>query len=267
MLANRELPAALVELLYMQPSEDESQLLSQDVHYIALWNHTWHWIAHDYHDEILFSSKSLREVSAVLAESASQFEYAHMVVITGTEGYEEESPWELFPIEQVFEEVSSLFEKTPKFLMEFGTREFTVIPVTTYSPRHYLSGSGESQVHLLYIPKELGNMPEQIVFVNMKMEDDNLDSSRWDKVEVGLLCGNEMVVVQTYKGTAAHYSDSRNPSDFHRLQLISIDESKRFISKVATSIERDGDSFVDVWGKAILTNLGQQFLTSDQNLD
>jgi hypothetical protein len=118
---------------------------------------------------------------------------------------------------------------------------------------------------MLYIPKELGNLPEQIVFVNMKMEDDNFDSSRWDKVEVGLLCGNELVVVQTYKGTAAHYSDSRNPSDFHRLQLISIDEAKRFISKVATSIERDGDSFVDVWGKAVLTNLGQQFLASDQS--
>ena len=263
MLASRELPAALVEMLYMKPSDDETQLLSYDRHLIALWNHTWNWIAPDRHDEILFSSKSLREVAAVLAESASQFEYAHMIVVTGTEGYEEESPWELFPIEQVFEEVGSLFENTPKFIMEFGTREFTVIPITTSAPRHYLNGSGESQVHLLYIPKELGALTDQLIFVNMKMDDENLDSSRWDKVEVGLLCGNELVVVQTYRGTAAHYSDSRTPSDFHRLELISIDEAKRFISKVAASVERDGDSFVDVWGKAVLTNLGKQLLVDE----
>ena len=263
MLATRELPAALVELLYMKPSDDETQLLGHDVHYIALWNHTWHWIAHDYHSEILFSSKSLREVSAVLANSAPKFEYAHMIVITGTEGYEEESPWDLFPIEQVFEEIGSLFENTPKFLMEFGTREFTVIPVTTPAPRHYLNGSEESQIHLFYIPKELGNLPEQIIFVNMKMDDENLDSSRWDKVEVGLLCGNELVVVQTFRGTAAHCSDSRIPSDFHRLELISIEEAKRFISIVATSVERDGDSFVDVWGKAVLTDLGKKLLVDE----
>lgn len=262
MLATRESPAALVVLIYMRPSEDESQLLGYDCHFLALWDHTWHWIAHDYKEEILYSSSSLRDTAAVLARQALPFDYAHMIVITGTEGYEEESPWEIFPIEQVLEEVGSLFEKTPKFLMEFGTRTFSVIPVTTWSPRHFVTGEDVAQTHLLYIPQGIGEFAEHLAFVNMKMNDGNLDSDRWDKVEVGLLCGNELVVVQTYRGTAQIYSDTREPADVHRSELISLDDARRFVEAVATSIECNDGVFVDVWGRATLTPLGEQILAS-----
>ncbi len=263
MLASRELPAALVELLYLRPSEDETQLLSYDRHLIALWEHTWHWIHRDFADEVLFSSQSLREVASTMAAMATPFEFAHMVVITGTEGFEEESPWEIFPIEQVLEEVGPLFQKTPKFLMEFGTREFKVIPVTTWAPRYYLDGTEESQTHLLYVQTNIGDYDEHLIFVNMNMDNDNLDSSRWDTVEVGMLYGNEIVIVQTYRGTAQHYSDSRIPADVHRAELISLDEARKFIEIVATSVERDGETFVDVWGHATLSSLGQQILAGE----
>jgi hypothetical protein len=265
MLASRELPAALVELLYLKPSEDETQLVSYDRHLIALWEHTWHWLTGDFKSDVLFASHSLREVAAKVAKDASPFEFAHMVVITSTEGFEEESPWEIFPIEQVLEEVGSLFEKTPKFLMEFGTREFNIIPVTTWAPCFYSNGTKESQTHLLYVPTALGNFADHLIFVNMKNKDESLDPNRWDTVEVGLLCGNEVVVIQTYKGTAQHYSDSRVPADVHREELISIDEARRFIELTASSIERDGETFVDVWGKAVLTPLGQQILAGQDN--
>ena len=147
MLASKELPAALVELLYMKLSEDESQLLAYDRHLIALWNHTWHLMDGEFNGDVLYASRSLREVAANLAAVATPFEYAHMIVITGTEGFEEESPWEICPIEQVLEEVGPLFEKTPKFLMEFGTREFNIIPVTTWAPHFYFDGTKESQTH------------------------------------------------------------------------------------------------------------------------
>ena len=261
MLASRELPAALVELLYLRPSEDQTQLVSYDRHLIALWNHTWHLMGGEFKRDVLYSSKSLREVAANLAAEASPFDFAHMVVITGTEGFEEESPWEIFPIEQVLEEVGSLFEKTPKFLMEFGTREFNVIPVTTWAPCFYLDGRKQSQTHLLYIPTALGNLADHLIFVNMRMENDELASKRWDKVEIGMLCGNEVVVAQIYRGTAQHYSDSRVPADVHRNEMISIEEARRFIEFTATSVERDGETFVDVWGKAALTQLGQHILT------
>ena len=75
-----------------------------------------------------------------------------------------------------------------------------------------------------------------------------------------MLCGNEVVVVQTYKGTAQHYSDSRIPADVHRSEMISLDEARRFIEIAATSVERDGETFVDVWGRAVITQLGQQIL-------
>ena len=260
MLANRELPAALVELIYMKPSDDESQLLGYDIHILALWNHEWHWISHDFKNEILFTSTSLRETARRMASEATPFEHAHVIVITGTEGFEEETPWDLFPIEQVFEEVGSLFQGTPKFLMEFGTREFTVIPITTWAPRHYLDRNGLSQTHLLYVDRVLGDLDDHLVYVNMTMDNGNLDADRWDKVEVGLVCGNELVVVQTYRGTAQLLSDSRNPSDFHRTELISLDEARQFIELVATSVEREGETFVDLWGKAVLTPLGQQIL-------
>lgn len=214
----------------------------------------------EFEKDVLFTSHSLREVAANLAKTASPFEFAYMVVITGTEGFEEESPWEIFPIEQVLEEIGSLFEKCPKFVMEFGTREFNVIPVTTWAPCFYLDGTKKSQTHLLYIPTALGNFADHLIFVNMKMDNDDLHSNRWDKVEVGMLCGNEVVVVQTYKGTAQHYSDSRSPADVHRSEKISLDEARRFIEITATSVERDGETFVDVWGRAVLTQLGQQIL-------
>lgn len=260
MLASKELPAAIVELLYMKPSADETQLLSYDRHLISLWNHTWHLMGGEFKRDVLYSSKSLREVAAQLAAEATSFDFAHMVVITGTEGFEEESPWEIFPIEQVLEEVSSLFEKTPKFIMEFGTREFNIIPFTDWSPRFYLDGTKETQTHLLYIPTALGNFDDHLIFVNMTMDSEDFNSSRWDKVEVGMLCGNEVVVVQAYKGTAQHYSDSRIPADVHRSEMISLDEARRFIEITATSVERDGETFVDVWGRAVLTQLGQQIL-------
>jgi len=260
MLASRDLPAALVELIYMMPSDDESQLLGYDIHLLALWNHEWHWIAHDFKDEILFSSNSLREVAKRMASEAAPFEHAHIIVLTGAQGFEEETPWDLFPIEQVFEEVGSLFQGTPKFRMEFGTREFSIIPITTWSPRHHLDGNGQSQTHLLYIEKDLGEFEDHLVYVNMTMDDDNLDADRWDKVEVGMLCGNELVVVQTYRGTAQLLSDSRIPADFHRREMISLDEARRFIELVATSVEREGETFVDLWGRAVLTPLGQQIL-------
>lgn len=264
MLATRELPAALVELIYMRPSDDRSQLLGYDCHFIALWNHTWHWIAHEYKDEVLYSSKSLRETATALAKEAEPFAYAHIVVVTDTQGFEEETPWEFFPIEQVLEEVGSLFEGTPKFSMEFGTQEFSVIPVTTWAPRHFLNGSDESQTHLIYIPKQLGEHTHRIAYVNSKMDDGNLDSDRWDKVEVCLFCGNELVVIQNYRGTAAHYSDTRNPPDVHRPESISGGEARHFLSKVATSLEWDGDSFVDVWGRAVMTPLGEQLLLGQE---
>lgn len=265
MLASRELPAALVEMLYLKPSEDETQLVSYDRHLIALWEHTWHWMVGEFNSDVLFASQSLREVAAKVAINAAPFEFAHMVVITGTEGFEEESRWEIFPIEQVLEEVGSLFEKTPKFLMEFGTREFNIIPVTTWAPRFYVDGTKESQTHLLYVPTALGKFTDHLIFVNLKIDEENLDSNRWDKVEIGLLCGNEIVIIQTYKGTAQHYSDSRVPTDVHREDLISLDEARKFIELSATSIERDGETFVDIWGHATLTPLGQQILADQEN--
>jgi hypothetical protein len=264
MLASRDLPAALVELIYMRPSEDEEQLIGYDIQLLALWNHQWHWIAHDFKNEILFSSASLRETAKKMASEAPPFEYAHMIVITSTEGFEEETPWDLFPIEQVFEEVGSLFERTPKFVMEFGTREFSVIPVTTWSPRYFLSGDEQSQTHLLYIEKDLGKFDEHLVYVNMTMDDDALDSDRWDKVEIGMLCGNEIVVGQIYRGTAQLLSDSRIPADFHRDEMISLDEARRFIELVATSVEREGETFVDLWGRSVLTPIGHQVLAGHE---
>lgn len=197
MLASKELPAALVELLYLKPSEDETQLVSYDRHLIALWEHAWHWMIGDFKSDVLFASHSLREVAARVAQDASPFEFAHMVVITGIVGFEEETPWEIFPIKQALKEVSSLFEKTPKFPVEFGTREFNVIPVTKWAPSFFLDGTKESQTHHLYVPTALWNLADHLIFVNMKIEDESLDLNRWDKVEVGLLRGNEVVVIQT----------------------------------------------------------------------
>jgi hypothetical protein len=94
----------------------------------------------------------------------------------------------------------------------------------------------------------------------MTMDDDNLDSDRWDKVEVGMLCGNELVVVQTYRGTAELLSDSRNPAEFRRTELISLDEARLFVELVATSVERERETFVDLWGRAVLTHLVSSFL-------
>ena len=67
-------------------------------------------------------------------------------------------------------------------------------------------------------------------------------------------------LIFTERGTAQLLSDSRNPADFHRTELISLDEARQFIELVATSVEREGETFVDLWGKAVLTPLGQQIL-------
>ena len=80
----------------MRPSDDEIQLLGYDMHLLALWDHEWHWISHDFKNEILIASASLRETAIGVASESNHFEHAHVIVVTGTEGFEEETPWDLF---------------------------------------------------------------------------------------------------------------------------------------------------------------------------
>jgi hypothetical protein len=46
--------------------------------------------------------------------------------------------------------------------------------------------------------------------------------------------------------------------------MISLDEARRFIELVATSVEREGETFVDLWGRSVLTTIGQQVLAGHE---
>ena len=267
MLASKELPAAMVVLYRMEPSPDKTQLLGKEVQYLARWNLTWHWVPNSMKNDVQFSSPSLRSVAAEMARHLEPFEFAHFAVITGTEGFDEESPWELFPIEEVLEEVGHLFEETPMFRMEFGTREFLVYPFTTYSPRHFRTGDGSVQTHLFYlIDPKLGSYPMHLIYWNADSCPLDRDELRWENLEAAFLCGNEIVVFQTFKGAAQLYSDSRSPADHHRESPMTLSEARQFIERVGMSLEREGDEFVDVWGHAVLSKLGQSLLASTDPL-
>lgn len=63
----------------------------------------------------------------------------------------------------------------------------------------------------------------------MKIDEANLDSDRWDKVEVGFLCRNDVTTIQTCKRRAQRYPDSRVPADVHHEDLIPLNEAGKLM--------------------------------------